>query len=214
MQLSQRSLIAGIKFFFDYPANPLRITTFRQQKPLKNEAEIRKSAGVFPLFWKRRHLLGLQAGISPSERIANRHTRARGMPAGELLIVMDEVLAHFRAHEYTSVRVQAYGCSEIAHEVIAADVVRTGVGKVVAGVVLGVKAGAQAAESPEQFKLCMFAQPRRIDGIEIVKNRPIWLISAIQALAGLPCHLTLHPELMPKDVLVETGNSIKSAIGP
>src|SRR5256885_13870165 len=98
----------------------------------------------------------------------------------------------FRAHEKVAVRIQPQAATEMAQEVIGADVVRAS-GKAAGGERL---IGAQTfhTNAGHQFGGRKFSQFRDINSVEVPKYRTVGLIPTVNGSTGSPCYLATNSQ--------------------
>ena len=143
-------------------------------------------------------------GLMRAEGIADGDAKTGRVGGTEFQVVVHQVDTGFRPNEEIAPRIKPDGGAEMAEEMVAADVVGAG-GKTANGEIL-IETDALRADAALQFELNLVGDRRRIDGVEIVENRPIRLAEEPLEItaAGAPGDFTTDTEMVEeKDIATE-----------
>src|ERR1700690_1292742 len=106
----------------------------------------------------------------PLKRIPDRRPDPSRLAGAELVIVVNQVQMRFRTHEKVSPDVELHTATDVPEKVIRAHIV--GASEKVAVINARIEARALRATARHRLDAQPLPQPRRIDCVDIVKNRP------------------------------------------
>src|SRR5579864_3217153 len=127
-----------------------------------------------------------------AKRVPQRNAVSDWIVRTELRVVVNQIQPNLGSDKSIPPDVKANSSTNIRHEMVAANVIRT-VSVVVTVVLTGVEPDAFASDSAQSFSAEALTKTPRINRIKVPKHRTIRDLPSIQRLASSPIHFPLYP---------------------